>query len=278
MTSDVSMSFGASTFSFIRQESALDSMRRLRRTGYRRFDVLAVPGHLWPAELSGSARTDLRRALERDDIVVESINPQPIDLNVGSCLQEVREHSVSIYSDAIRLATEIGARGVVVVPGRVAIALPPRAEDTLRWTVDSIAALSQVAREAGLEALLLENHPSTGFPTAVAMCELVDHVGADNVKVAYDVANAEYLGEDQIQAIKLLGNRLGQTHLSDGEPGRWAHDRPGRGAVRFHEILGELDAIEFVGTNIVEIVSQEPLADYLNAAETLGIELSSSTS
>lgn len=266
----MSLSFGASTFSFIRQGPALESMRSLRGLGYRTMDVLAVPGHLWPAELSASARSQLRRSLERDDIVVESINPQPVDLNIGSCLAEVRDYSVSIYTEAIRLATDLGAAAVVVVPGRVA-ALPPSAADTLRWTAESVAALSEVAREAGLAALWIENHPTSGFASARAVCGLVDEIGADNVGVAYDVANAEFVAENQVEAIRNIGRRLGQTHFSDAKVKEWAHDPLGQGTVNFSAIFEELESVGSTATNVVELISADPVADYARAAKILGL-------
>jgi L-ribulose-5-phosphate 3-epimerase len=270
--SEMSLSFGASTFSFIRQELALASMGRLRDIGYRTMDILAVPGHLWHTELSPLARSEFRKTLERDDIAVDSINPQPTDLNLGSCLTEVRAYSVGIYVEVIRLAVEIGARGVVVVPGRVS-AMPPPLDDTLGWVGDSIDALATVARNEGLEVLLLENHPLTGFPTGDGLVRLLNRVSAPNVKVAYDVANAEFVGEDQLDAIRKLGPWLGQTHLSDASPGKWAHDPVGKGTVDFASILKALDAIPFTGTNIVEIISQDPLCDFAEASQKLGIPL-----
>lgn len=269
----MTLSFGASTFSYIRRESALTSMRRLRAIGYRTFDVLAVPGHFWPSELDHFRRPQLRRELERDDVVLESLNPQPVDLNLGSSLREVRAFSVATYTDMVRLAVDLGALDVVVVPGRVA-ALPPSIEETSRWVADSLAKLVEVARREGLRHLLLENHPATAYPTATAVVHLIDRVGADNLKVAYDVANAEYVGEEQISTIRTIGSRLGQTHLSDARRSQWAHDPPGSGTVPFGAILAVLAEEGFTGTNVVEIISANPSDDFTSAARALGIPLS----
>lgn len=272
----MTLSFGASTFSFIRRGSALASMRRLRAVGYRKFDVLAVPGHFWPSELSAASRARLRRDLRSADIVLESVNPQPVDLNLGSSLAEVRAFSVSTYVDMVRLAIDLGALDVVVVPGRVA-AVPPPIEETTRWVTDSLAELSEVARREGLRSLLLENHPAAAYPTATAVVELIERVGADNLKVAYDVANAEHAGEEQISAIRAMGTRLGQTHLSDARRGHWAHDPPGSGTVRFDAILTLLAEQGFTGTNVVEIISATPEDDFAAAARDWGIPLARHT-
>lgn len=268
----MTLSFGASTFSFIRREAAHASMRRLRAVGYRTFDVLAVPGHLWPTELDDAERVRLRRDLDHDDIVLESVNPQPVDLNLGSSMAEVRAFTVATYTAIIRLAIDLGARDVVVVPGRVGV-VPPPIEQTTHWVTEGLAQLVDVARREGLRALLVENHPATAYATAEAVVRLVDGVGSDTLTIAYDVANAESIGEDQLSAIRAIGPRLGQTHLSDARPGRWAHDPPGGGTVPFGAILAALARDGFAGTNVVEIISATPERDFAEAARAWDIPL-----
>lgn len=183
----------ASTFSFIRRAAALDSLRLLRSLGYERFDVLGVPGHLLPSEVDGPERAVLSEALIADDITIESINPQPTDLNLASPLADVRAYSTRGYADEIRMAVDLGAQAVVVVPGRVGIVPPPHA-DTPGRAAESIAV---------------------------------------SVEVAYDVADAESISEDQGAAVRLLGPLIRQTHLSDARPGKRAHYPIRVGSVRF---------------------------------------------
>ncbi|MGP3534219.1 sugar phosphate isomerase/epimerase family protein [Microbacterium sp. RD1] len=266
------MIFGASTFSFIRRLNAAESMRRLRGLGYREIDVLAVPGHLWPSELDAAERSRFRSGLERDDIAFASINPQPVDLNLASALPDVRQYSIGVYADIIRLAVDLGAPAVVVVPGRVG-AVPPERAATLARAAESMIALSEIAASAGLAALLVENHPTSGLPAAADVAELASEVGAGNVGVAYDVANAESIGEDQVAALRLLGDLVGQTHLSDARPGAWAHDPIGRGTVRFDEILAELDRMSLPATHILEIISPDPETAFADAASALSLPL-----
>ena len=48
-------SLGASTFSFMWQEPALISLRRLRAYDLNGFDIILAPGHQWPDELDSRA-------------------------------------------------------------------------------------------------------------------------------------------------------------------------------------------------------------------------------
>ena len=43
--------FGANTYSYMRSHGAADCLARLAELGFREFELMVHPGHLWPAEL-----------------------------------------------------------------------------------------------------------------------------------------------------------------------------------------------------------------------------------
>lgn len=263
------MRLGGTTFSFMWGSTALEAMRRLSSIGLREFDVILAPGHLWADELDAGARRELRGAIERDGLAVESLNMPALDFNLGSCLAEVRRQGIGCYVDALRLSAELGGRGVVVVPGRVSGLLAPRLADTIGWLGDSVAALLSVADQTGQD-LLLETHPQTAIPTAESMAAFVESIGRPRLRVAYDVANAEFIGEDQVGAIRRLSSLLGQVHLSDARKGSWKHDPAGLGTVRFDAVRQVLDEIAFDGLAVVEVISGSALADTEATLRRLG--------
>jgi L-ribulose-5-phosphate 3-epimerase len=260
---------GGTTFSFMWSEPALATMRRIGELGLREFDVIMAPGHLWPDELDGAARRQMRQALAQDGLRVESTNLPALDFNLGSCLAEVRAYAVGRYADALRLAADLGGRGVVVVPGRVSGLLPPDRDDTLFWLGDSIAALLKVADETGQD-LLLETHPQTAIASAEAMATFVESIHHPRALVAYDVANAEFIGEDQAEAIRRLRPILAQIHLSDATRTSWKHDRAGLGTVRFDRVRTALEEIDFGGVAIIEVISAHTLPDTKATIEAWG--------
>jgi L-ribulose-5-phosphate 3-epimerase len=254
------MKLGGTTFSFMWNEPALTSMRRIGELGLRDFDVIAVPGHLWPDELDGCARREMRQALSQDGLRVESLNLPALDFNLGSCLADVRACGIRRYTDMLRLSADLGGRGVVVVPGRVSGLLPPGRDDTLSWLGASMDALLRIADEVGQD-LLLETHPQTAIASAEAMAAFVEPFGHARLLVAYDVANAEFIGEDQVAALRRLEPLLGQVHLSDATRTSWKHDRAGAGTVRFDAVMAALADIRFSGVAVIEVISADPLAD-----------------
>ena len=126
---------------------------------------------------------------------------------------------------------------------------------------DSVAALLDVARNLD-QKIYLESHPQTSIPTAEKIAAFTDNFNDPRLLVAYDVASAEFIGEDQVKALRLLGRRVGQTHLSDSTRTAWRHDSiAARHACDFAPILSTIDAIGFTGVNILEIISANPLDD-----------------
>lgn len=251
---------GGSTFSFMWQEPALASMRRLLALGLNDFDVLAVPGHLWHDELSAEQRADLAVALRQDGIRVESLNLPALDINLCSCVPEVRAYGVDTYARAFALAADLDVRNVVVVPGRVSTLLAPDPARTLGWLRQSIETLLALTEAAG-QRLYLELHPLTPVPDAASLGGFVRGIGSDRLLIAYDVSNAEFIGESQPDALRELAPILGQLHLSDGTRTAWRHDAIGQGSVDFAAVLRTLDEIGFTGVSILELISRDPLPE-----------------
>jgi sugar phosphate isomerase/epimerase len=256
----VSRPLGASTFAFAWREPALDALRRLQALGLNGFDVILTPGHCWPGELTAADRSRLAATLAAEGIRIDSVNFPALDLNLASCVAEVRRYSVGRYRDAMLLGAELGARGVVAVPGRVSPLIGPPREETERWLAESIAELLAVAEETDA-SVFLELHPQTPIPTVQALDRFVAGFDDPRLRVAYDVANAEPVCEDQGEALRRLAPRLGQVHLSDASTTRWAHDRIGHGTVDFATVFRTLDEIAFDGACILEVVTATPLPD-----------------
>jgi sugar phosphate isomerase/epimerase len=157
---------------------------------------------------------------------------------------------------------------VVAVPGRVSALIQPPRKLSEGWLADGLAQLLALAEDTD-QRIFLENHPQAPIPTAGALDGLVRAIGHPRLQVLYDVANAEFVGEDQVPALRRLAPLLGQVHLSDGSRERWGHDRIGLGTVDFPAILRTLREIESKGARVLEIVSPTPLEDMSASLELL---------
>ncbi|WP_201192482.1 sugar phosphate isomerase/epimerase family protein [Pseudomonas fluorescens] len=267
-------SYGGSTFSWMWQSSALDAMRSLAALELNDFDVLVLPGHLWHLELDQGARSQLAKTLRVDGLRIESLNIPALDHNLASCVPEVRAYSIALFSRVMELSSDLGGRGVVAVPGRVSSLFPPPQADSQALLADSFEQLLKVA-ERLQQVIFMESHPQTPLPTYDLIESFMKRVDHPLLRVAYDVSNAEFVGEDQVSAIHQLAPWLGQVHLSDGTRDRWRHDRVGEGTVRFDAIEAVLDEIEFKGVRVLEIISNTPVPDIAASKAALATRLKS---
>ncbi|WP_277184246.1 sugar phosphate isomerase/epimerase [Caballeronia sp. BR00000012568055] len=262
--------FGGSTFSFMWRESAFDAMLKMRDIGLNDFDALVVPGHLWPDDLSPADRSNLARALRNEGIRVESLDLPALDLNLVSRVESFRQYSVDLYVRTMQLASELGCGAVVAVPGRVSSLFPPPSQDSERLLRDSLEHLLRVAERLD-QTIFLELHPQTPIPTTATMLAFLDTLPHERLLIAYDVSNAEFVGENQADAIRQCASRLGQLHLSDGTRSQWRHDRVGLGSVRFDDILRAANEVNFSGVPILEIISSTPIDDLRASADMLAM-------
>ena len=260
--------YGGSTFSFMWNETALSAMRKQQRLGLDTFDVIMVPGHCWHEELSPQQRLEFAGMLRQEGLRIDSLNLPALDLNLASCLPQVRAYAVSLYTQVLRMSAELGGRGIVVVPGRISALFPPPSPDSEAWLTDGIEQLLKVAERED-QQIFLELHPQTPLPTSEKMHRFLKGVPHPRLLVAYDVSNAEFVSENQVESIRMLGSRIGQVHLSDGTRTSWRHDRIGLGTVGFAAILQALADIGYQDTNILEIISHDPLKDIVLSLESL---------
>ena len=111
----------------------------------------------------------------------------------------------------IGVAAGLGCRTMRIVVGGPA--LRPRVAAELRNVVEPLREAAASARGAGLR-LALENH---GDLTAAQVAELLERVGDDSIGVCFDAANAVRVGDDPVEAARLLASRVLMAHVKDCE-------------------------------------------------------------
>src|SRR3974390_1594658 len=150
--------FGANTYSYMLSQAAQSCPARLGALGFREFEVMVYPGHLWPADLSAAERRALRQQIERNGWTLTTLNMPNIDLNVAAAAPGMRAYSLALLEDTVRLAGELGVRGVVIGPGKANPLFPPEASQLIGYFYAALDRLFPVAQASGT-ALWLENMP-----------------------------------------------------------------------------------------------------------------------
>jgi sugar phosphate isomerase/epimerase len=165
--------------------------------------------------------------------------------------------------DWIEAAARLGCRVLRIVAAGPR--LRARAAAELPSLVEPLQEAAAQARSRGL-ALALENH---GDLTAAQLSWLLDRGGDDALGICFDTANALRVGDDPVDAARLLAPGVRLVHLKDCEsldavtdPVAGPRSVPyGTGVVPVAAVLDVLEGAGFAGLVCVEIAQLGPGAD-----------------
>jgi sugar phosphate isomerase/epimerase len=260
--------FGCNTYSYIRSLDAEACLARLADMGFREFELMVHPGHLWPADLSGADRGRIRRLLDARSLRLTALNMPNIDINVAAAAPQMRAYSLARLTETVELAGDLGARGVVIGPGKANPLFPADAAELTGHFFAALDRLGPVAAAAGT-AIWVENMPFAFLPAIRQLMDALVHYGNDAVRIVYDVANAYFIAEDFVDGLQQCRSRLALVHLSDTGRQAYRHDPVGRGTVPFAEVPAALAAAGYRARPMLEIISREPDADITASAARL---------
>lgn len=265
--------FGANTYSYMRSHSAGECVARLADFGFDQFEIMVHPGHLWPADVSSEQRSELRHSIERRDVSIVSLNMPNIDINVAAAAQGMRIYSLKLLVDTVRLAGDLGARGVVIGPGKANPLFPASAEELTKYFFEALDLLCPIAESSGT-ALWVENMPFAFLPGIGELLAALNAYGNDKVRIIYDIPNAYFIGEDFAAGLKQCADRLELVHLSDTGRAAYRHDPVGLGTVPFADVPRALEAVGYGAQKpkpMLEIISRTPDADIIASADKLAV-------
>lgn len=262
--------FGANTYSYMRSHSAEACLTRLAELGFREFEVMVHPGHLWPAEFSAAQRRELRRLIERNGWTLTTLNMPNIDINVAAAAPGMRAYSLALLQDTVRLAGELGARGVVIGPGKANPLFPADASELIGHFYAALDRLCPLAEQSGT-ALWVENMPFAFLPGIADCMDALERYGNDALRIVYDIPNAWFIGEDFAAGLKACRKRLALVHLSDTGRQAYRHDPVGLGSVPFADVPPALAAVGYPAQPMLEIVSRDPDRDIVASAAKLAV-------
>lgn len=167
----------------------------------------------------------------------------------------------------IRLARSLGHRLLRIVVAGPSLRGAEPVEAQLARTVEPL-------RRAAAEGLVLaiENH---GDLRAAELRDLLERADRPELGVCFDTANAPRVGDDAVEAARLLAPWIRMVHLKDVEPPAAAADYVagprsvpyGEGVIPIPRVLDELRAAGFDGPLCVEIAQLGPGDDELELVE-----------
>ncbi len=260
--------FGCNTYAYMMTEPAEVVTQRLADIGFVEFEYIMHPGHLWPADMSAAQRTAFRNLFDRRSLELSNLNLPNIDINIASTVPEMRRYSVDLITETVRLAGELGARAVIMSPGRASSLFPPPENELMGYFFAALDRLTAEGVKSGVK-LWIENVPTTWIPTIAGLMAALKRYGNDDVRIIYDIANAHFIAEDFADGLMQCRDRLELVHLSDTGREIFRHDAVGLGTVPFADVPRALDACGYMKRPMLEIISRDADRDIVASAEKL---------
>jgi L-ribulose-5-phosphate 3-epimerase len=248
--------FGINTYSFTRDLPARECLERLADAGYRRFELMLIPGHFWPTIDGAAGRREIESLLARRSLEILTLNQPNLDVNLASAVPEMRQHSCTVVANAIELAAAWNAKGVVINPGKANPVFPPSMQtltDSFRRSLD---VLVPVARRASVQ-LIVKNHPLSYLYRAQDLRQFFDAFGWEQIGLGYDFANGHFAGEEP-QAVLDVWDHLSFVYAADTSTERFEHAEIGKGTVAFGVISKLLQSAKACPPTILELVAEHP--------------------
>jgi L-ribulose-5-phosphate 3-epimerase len=239
-----------------RQGCLRDCLLQLADLGYRRFELMLIPGHFWPTLDGVAGRREIESLVARHSLEILTLNQPNLDVNLASAVPEMRQHSCTVVANAIELAAAWNAKGVVINPGKANPVFPPSMQtltDSFRRSLD---VLVPVARRATVQ-LIVKNHPLSYLYRAHDLQQFFDAYGWEQIGLGYDFANGHFAGE-QPQAVLDVWDHLSFLYAADTSTERFEHAEIGTGTVVFGAIAKLLKGAEACPPTILELVAEHP--------------------
>ncbi len=243
----------ASTFPFLYSHSGLGALKHLASQGYRNFEMMIFPPHLWPSSMTPAEKREVKIWLADIGGAITSFCYPLLDNNPNSVCPIMRRYTLDRYREAIELAADWGCPYVCAIPGPVNSLINPPVPWMRDWFVEGTKELVAYAKGSGTE-IILENVPFTFLPTAKDMLDVANDIDA-SVGINFDVCNSAYIKEDVGAAIRMLGSRIKNVHISDTGYGDFKHDRLGTGIVEPGPAAAALREIGYTGLTVLEIIT-----------------------
>ena len=243
------MEIVASTYTFLWRAEVAAAVSEIAAAGFRQVELLAAPPHVDAGEWRQAAQ-QITAACRCAGVRVHSVAPSGVDVNLASPDSTMRNWSVGYFSTIGRLAAAVGARWLIVHPGR-RHPLRPAPDGAYRhWVADGVRRILDKLSDLEID-VLFENTPTGILDTGEEIAQLVEQVGPDAVRICYDVANG-HMVEDVEAGLRVSGRYLGLVHLSDTTRRAWAHDPIGTGEVDFKRVGEAVSLVGYDGEVVLE--------------------------
>jgi len=204
----------------------------------------------------------IRKKIEDSGVFVDSIaTGMSWGVSPTSNDKSIREKSISLHQDALKVANYLDCKALLFVPGVVKSPISPeivrydRALDRLR---EAINQMLPIAEDLNVD-LCMENVWNGFFYSPIELRDFVDSFDSDRLGVYLDIGNLIGYQQHPPHWIELLNSRIKRVQIKDFQEnfdwtGSFSFCDIGAGDVPWKETIAALEAIQYKSTIIAEML------------------------
>ncbi|WP_456277053.1 sugar phosphate isomerase/epimerase family protein [Bacillus sp. AK128] len=249
---------GISTFA-VYDIPLFEGIQKLVKAGFKLIEIMCEENGLECLTWSPEKLDELSRLMKREGVTL-SIHAPFLLCNPASEQVEVRERSVQLFKDCLKLAEFLNAPYVLLHLGENE-QVDQGLENSIRFIEEVQSFIPPSTR------LVIENVPPKPNLVGTKTEELLkvcSYFGDGQVGIMYDVGHANLLGKNEVmRGLETIHAHLFGLHISDNYGTEDEHNRIGDGTVPLSSVLNHLLDKEL--TSIYKILEPLSIKDGIEA-------------
>jgi len=243
-------------------ESIESALSQTKKNGFDALELSVSSEGVINTKTSKAECEIIRKKIEDSGVFVDSIaTGMSWGVSPTSNDKSIREKSIRLHQDALKVANYLDCKALLFVPGVVKspistdIVRYDRALDRLR---EAINQMLPIAEDLNVD-LCMENVWNGFFYSPIELRDFVDSFDSDRLGVYLDIGNLIGYQQYPPHWVELLNSRIKRVQIKDFQEnfdwtGSFSFCDIGAGDVPWKETIAALDAIQYKSTIIAEML------------------------
>ncbi len=243
-------------------ESIESALSQAKKNGFDALELSVSSEGVINTNTSKAECEIIRKKIDDSGIFVDSIaTGMSWGVSPTSNDRSIREKSIKLHQDALKVASFLDCKALLFVPGVVKSPISPdivrydKALDRLR---EAINQMLPIAEDLNVD-LCMENVWNGFFYSPIELRDFVDSFDSDRLGVYLDIGNLIGYQQYPPHWVELLNSRIKRVQIKDFQEnfdwtGSFSFCDIGAGDVPWKETIAALNAIQYKSTIIAEML------------------------
>ena len=243
-------------------ESIESALSQTKKNGFDALELSVSSEGVINTNTSKAECEIIRKKIDDSGIFVDSIaTGMSWGVSPTSNDRSIREKSIKLHQDALKVASFLDCKALLFVPGVVKSPISPdivrydKALDRLR---EAINQMLPIAEDLNVD-LCMENVWNGFFYSPIELRDFVDSFDSERLGVYLDIGNLIGYQQYPPHWVELLNSRIKRVQIKDFQEnfdwtGSFSFCDIGAGDVPWKETIAALDAIQYKSTIIAEML------------------------